>query len=287
MVESDACELARQRVDRDVDDRRVEDRHDRPEHDHRREPQQRAVKTGRVGRHRLTLPTRMTRSPAVPTISAQYSLILRVGSTTAPGCSAGSPPRSARPAGRSAPSSSSRSTTTTRCATSRSTPATRSTSADRRGGHARRGRQVLDWTDRTFVLHVGGKIEQRNKHPLRTRDDLSMAYTPGVARVCTAIAAGPDKAFQYTIKRNTVAVVVRRHAVLGLGRHRARGRDAGDGGQGDALQGVRRRRRVPDLPGHQGRRGDHRHRQGASPPASAASTSRTSPRRAASRSRSG
>ena len=66
-------------------------------------------------------------------------------------------------------------------------------------------------------MHVGGKIEQRNKLPVRTRDDLSMAYTPGVARVCTAIANDRDKAFQYTIKRNTVAVVSDGSAVLGLG----------------------------------------------------------------------
>ena len=79
------------------------------------------------------------------------------------------------------------------------------------------GVQVVDTTDRTFLMHVGGKIEQRNKHPLRTRDDLSMAYTPGVARVCMAIAADRDKAFQYTIKRNTVAVVSDGTAVLGLG----------------------------------------------------------------------
>jgi malate dehydrogenase (oxaloacetate-decarboxylating) len=79
------------------------------------------------------------------------------------------------------------------------------------------GAEVIDTTDRTFLLHVGGKIEQRNKHPLKTRDDLSMAYTPGVARVCTAIKDDPDKAFQYTIKRNTVAVVSDGTAVLGLG----------------------------------------------------------------------
>jgi malate dehydrogenase (oxaloacetate-decarboxylating) len=79
------------------------------------------------------------------------------------------------------------------------------------------GAEVVDTTDRTFLMHVGGKIEQRNKHPLRTRDDLSMAYTPGVARVCEAIAEDPDKAFQYTIKRNTVAVVSDGSAVLGLG----------------------------------------------------------------------
>src|SRR5262245_12505055 len=79
------------------------------------------------------------------------------------------------------------------------------------------GAEVVDSTDRTFLMHVGGKIEQHNKHPLRTRDDLSMAYTPGVARVCSAIAEDPDKAFQYTIKRNTVAVVSDGSAVLGLG----------------------------------------------------------------------
>jgi malate dehydrogenase (oxaloacetate-decarboxylating) len=79
------------------------------------------------------------------------------------------------------------------------------------------GAEVIDTTDRTFLLHVGGKIEQHNKHPLKTRDDLSMAYTPGVARVCLAIADDEDKAFQYTIKRNTVAVVSDGTAVLGLG----------------------------------------------------------------------
>jgi malate dehydrogenase (oxaloacetate-decarboxylating) len=77
--------------------------------------------------------------------------------------------------------------------------------------------RVVDTTDRTFLLHVGGKIEQRNKIPLKTRDDLSMAYTPGVARVCMAIAEDRDRAFQYTIKRNTVAVVSDGTAVLGLG----------------------------------------------------------------------
>jgi malate dehydrogenase (oxaloacetate-decarboxylating) len=79
------------------------------------------------------------------------------------------------------------------------------------------GARVLDATDRTFLLHVGGKIELHNKSPVKTRDDLSMAYTPGVARVCAAIHEDPDKAFQYTIKRNTVAVVSDGTAVLGLG----------------------------------------------------------------------
>jgi malate dehydrogenase (oxaloacetate-decarboxylating) len=79
------------------------------------------------------------------------------------------------------------------------------------------GVELIDTTDRTFQLHVGGKIEQQNKHPLKTREDLSMAYTPGVARVSLAIADDADRAFQYTIKRNTVAVVSDGTAVLGLG----------------------------------------------------------------------
>lgn len=79
------------------------------------------------------------------------------------------------------------------------------------------GAEVIETTDRTFLMHVGGKLEQHNKHPLKTRDDLSMVYTPGVARVCLAIADEPERAFQYTIKRNTVAVVSDGTAVLGLG----------------------------------------------------------------------
>jgi malate dehydrogenase (oxaloacetate-decarboxylating) len=80
-----------------------------------------------------------------------------------------------------------------------------------------RGARVLDYLDRTLAMHRGGKIEQHNKYPLKTRDDLSMAYTPGVARVCNEIAADRAKAFEYTIKRNTVAVVSDGSAVLGLG----------------------------------------------------------------------
>ncbi|MGD9736099.1 MAG: NAD-dependent malic enzyme [Solirubrobacterales bacterium] len=80
-----------------------------------------------------------------------------------------------------------------------------------------RGARVLDYVDRTMQMHRGGKIEQHNKYPLKTRDDLSMAYTPGVARVCMDIHADRSKAFEYTIKKNTVAVVSDGSAVLGLG----------------------------------------------------------------------
>ena len=76
-----------------------------------------------------------------------------------------------------------------------------------RGIGSTRGARVLDYVDRTLAMHRGGKIEQHNKYPLKTRDDLSMAYTPGVARVCMEIAADRQKAFDYTIKKNTVAVV--------------------------------------------------------------------------------
>ncbi len=72
-------------------------------------------------------------------------------------------------------------------------------------------------SDRTFLMHLGGKIEVTSKVPIRNRDDLSMVYTPGVARVCQAIAANPEDARRLTIKRNTVAVVTDGSAVLGLG----------------------------------------------------------------------
>ena len=72
-------------------------------------------------------------------------------------------------------------------------------------------------SDRTFLMHLGGKIEMRSKVPLRNRDELSMAYTPGVARVSAAIAANPEDARRLTVKRNSVAVVTDGSAVLGLG----------------------------------------------------------------------
>jgi malate dehydrogenase (oxaloacetate-decarboxylating) len=79
------------------------------------------------------------------------------------------------------------------------------------------GVEVDHVSDRTFLLHLGGKLEVRAKAPLKTRDDLSMAYTPGVARVCEAIAQDPDKVWNLTIKRNAVAIVTDGTAVLGLG----------------------------------------------------------------------
>src|SRR5690606_7474618 len=77
--------------------------------------------------------------------------------------------------------------------------------------------RVLKVSDSTFLMHLGGKIEVGLKVPLRTRRDLSRAYTPGVARVCMAIHERPEDARRLTIKRNTVAVVTDGTAVLGLG----------------------------------------------------------------------
>ncbi len=92
--------------------------------------------------------------------------------------------------------------------------------------HSARLRQAIEQTDgtrvravsdRTMLVHLGGLITVTPKVPLKTRDDLSMAYTPGVARVCEAIAADPAAARNLTIKRNSVAVVTDGSAVLGLG----------------------------------------------------------------------
>ena len=79
------------------------------------------------------------------------------------------------------------------------------------------GVELIQVSDPTFLMHLGGKIEVVSKVPLKTRADLSMAYTPGVARICDAIAKEPDKVFTLTIKKNTVAIVTDGTAVLGLG----------------------------------------------------------------------
>ena len=144
---------------------------------------------------------------------------------------------------------------------------------------------MIDTTDRTFLLHVGGKIEQANKHPLKTRDDLSMVYTPGVARVCLAIADDEDRAFQYTIKRNTVAVVSDGTAVLGLG-------DIGPRAAMPVMEGkcclFKEFAGVDAFPICLDTTDPDEIVSGQAdrPGASAGSTSRTSPRHAASRSRS-
>ena len=82
---------------------------------------------------------------------------------------------------------------------------------------AHQGLTVRKVSDRTFLLHLGGKLEVQSKVPLKTRDDLSRAYTPGVARICQAIVDDPTDVRRLTMKRNTVAVVTDGSAVLGLG----------------------------------------------------------------------
>ena len=122
------------------------------------------------------------------------------------------------PAATSGPSTWSSPRASASCATS--------PSASRDSGHGQQivnrlkhlaGVRVVNISDRTFLMHLGGKIEIHNKVPIATRDDLSMAYTPGVARVCLAIKEDRQRAFALTIKQNTVAVVTDGTAVLGLG----------------------------------------------------------------------
>jgi malate dehydrogenase (oxaloacetate-decarboxylating) len=79
------------------------------------------------------------------------------------------------------------------------------------------GVRIIHVSDRTFLLHHGGKIEIHNKVPVKNRNDLSRVYTPGVARVCMAIHHDKEKAYRFTIKRNSVAIVTDGSAVLGLG----------------------------------------------------------------------
>ncbi|MDN3017953.1 NAD-dependent malic enzyme [Paenibacillus sp. BSR1-1] len=80
-----------------------------------------------------------------------------------------------------------------------------------------KGVKVLQISDRTFLMHLGGKIETALKTRIKNREDLARVYTPGVANVCTAIAEEPEKAYSLTIKRNTIAVISDGTAVLGLG----------------------------------------------------------------------
>jgi len=79
------------------------------------------------------------------------------------------------------------------------------------------GVEVVHWSDQVFLAHLKGKIEVHSKMPLKTRERLSIAYTPGVARVCTAIHENPESVYNLTIKSNTVAIVTDGTAVLGLG----------------------------------------------------------------------
>ena len=143
-------------------------------------------------------------------------------------------------------------------------------------------------SDPVFALHEGGKLEVRSTAPLRDAADLSLAYTPGVARVCLAIAEDPALAARYTWTSRLVAVVTDGTAVLGLGDIGPAAVAAGDGGQGAACSASSAGcRRGADRAGHHRRRRDRRDGRRGSRRPSAASTWRTSARRAASRSRTG
>ena len=127
------------------------------------------------------------------------------------------------------------------------------------------GVEVIEVKDRTFEMHEGGKIEVLANMPVNDRDDLSMAYTPGVARVCTAIEQQPGAGPRVHDQEEHGRHRHRRHRRARPRRHRPGRRPAGDGGQGAALQELRRRRRLPDLPRrHHGRR-DRRDRRAHRP----------------------
>ena len=95
------------------------------------------------------------------------------------------------------------------------------------------GVECISHSDRTFLIHLGGKIEIQNRAPMKTRDGLSMAYTPGVARVCHAIHQNPDDVYKLTMKRNMVAI--RWYSCSWLRRYWTRSGVAGDGRQGDVV----------------------------------------------------
>ena len=124
------------------------------------------------------------------------------------------------------------------------------------------GVKVTSVSDRTFLMHKGGKIEIVGKVPIKTRDDLSMAYTPGVARVSSAIARRPRGGLGADDQGQHGRGRLRRDRRARAREHRPGGRDARDGGQGDAVQGARRRRRLPAVPEHDRRRRDRAHRRG-------------------------
>ncbi len=115
--------------------------------------------------------------------------------------------------------------------------------------------------DPAFALHRGGKVEVVSTVPLETREDLSLAYTPGVARICTAIAEEPDARLRLHLEVAHGRRRHRRHRGARPRRHRAGGRAAGHGGQGAAVQALRRHRRRADLPRrHRPRRAGRDHR---------------------------
>ncbi|CDN45927.1 hypothetical protein BN871_JO_00100 [Paenibacillus sp. P22] len=127
------------------------------------------------------------------------------------------------------------------------------------------GVRVLQVSDQTFLLHIGGKIETTPKTPIKNRDDLSRVYTPGVARVCMAIHEKPSRAHTLTIKRNTIAVVSDGSAVLGLGNIGPEAAMPVMEGKAVLFKQFAGVDAFPICLKTTGYRGDHRDRQGALP----------------------
>ena len=117
--------------------------------------------------------------------------------------------------------------------------------------------EVLAVYDRTFALHRGGKLSVSAKIPLREQDDLAMAYTPGVGRVCVEIANHPESVYEYTIKGNTVAIVSDGSAVLGLGNLGAEASMPVMEGKAMLFKEFAGLRCLSDLPRHAGHRRNH------------------------------
>ena len=154
----------------------------------------------------------------MPRVSISFTLIMRIEMPSAPGAF-GTLANAVGDAGGVISAVDMRSVTKTRVVRD----VTINVSSDVIGDEVRRsverldGVKIISVSDSTFLAHLGGKIRVEPKIPVKTRQDLSIVYTPGVARVSMAIAADPTKAFQLSIKRNTVAVVSDGTAVLGLG----------------------------------------------------------------------
>ena len=113
--------------------------------------------------------------------------------------------------------------------------------------------------EKALMLHEQwqGKVETVSASPLKNREDLAMAYTPGVAEPCRVIAQHPEAVYKYTMKGNTVAVISDGSAVLGLGNIGPYAAMPVMEGKCLPVQGVRRRECRADLSGHPGHRGDH------------------------------
>jgi len=120
-----------------------------------------------------------------------------------------------------------------------------------------KGVELIQHSDKTFLLHHGGKIEVTNKQALKTRDDLSMAYTPGVGKVCSAIHKNPEDVYKLTIKKKYSCYYHGRNSRFGTWKYWPYGGSPSDGRQSNAIQRFCRRGCFSNLPGHKKRRGSY------------------------------